>query len=1235
MLGKSKGWLSGFGSKPKNPHSLEQLKYLYNVLCKNQTVTEQNRVLLVETLRSISEILIWGDQNDSSVFDFFLEKNMLTFFLRYMRQKYGRFICVQLLQTLNILFDNISNETSLYYLLSNNHINCIIVHKFDFSDEEVMAYYISFLKTLSLKLNKHTIHFFYNEHTNDFALYTEAIKFFNHSEGMVRIAVRTITLNVYKVQDVAMLRYIRDRTAAPYFSNLVWFVGNHILNLDICVRNDIDHQNRGRLETLVAEHLDHLHYVNDILMINIDTLNDVLSDQLLNRLLIPLYVYSLTKRKRHDLRQRGRKFVSSVVSLFLLSQVFLIIRHAPLVRQLAEIIFHGETETGPEDHTSESPRMLVREFIAPNETLEETLDSSRGLRPRGHSVRVHEGNSTFYARSSVPGEIATGAWPVTPLAHELPAGRQDSEVFEDQTLPSQNSTDEEKILSTRNQSLRIGGGATASQGAFSLDNRPYLEAIFHALECTENDYEALFALCLLYAMGHNEGIHQGLMDSVFMPTDRSELKDNYNIALVERLIRILTLVTQSSSKVRLATLELSIRLLKQLVYTPGKSYLQDRHLACIENAKECSAQLLRNFYKSDDIFLDMFEDEYNEMVTRPLNVEYLTMDASILLPPTGTPLTGIDFNKRLPCGEVERARRAIRVFFQVRQLSLSLLQEEETQLPLTKDRDCVKIDNILDLNNSDLIACTVVTQDKKQKRFLVIDALQMILVEPDVRRLGWGIVTFVGFLQNIEVTGDKEDSRSLHITVHKPASSHLSHPVPLLAARFIFDDHIRCMAARQRLTKGRMKARQQKMQMIERLLDMPAEAVSHGTFTRSTPIPGRCHPVRVTASATEQRVVPVPGNPPPSQSAVSIAGPEVNLRQHDLSNDDDQSAVAQRRNTIYVENGTEILVLESAGETDDCEDVSEDVEVALEATSEMAFQTLHNASKDVAYRRDSTTQESSFPPQEIPLEDLSKKSLMKKKEQLTRARLTKSRLTAELKKQQDPPRSSSNSPSRSDSDGMRSKRGRSTSLTVDNKVSPNRSRSGTPEKRCHSDSSPLPYSNSSGASRTRSKHSLYKETETQTAFTIAVKEKTQKDASTSSQNLSVTGNTAPKSLQPAPSPVVSLVQGTEQTIDSPKILPPVDCDRIRSSSDLSNASTCSEASVISLSSDLSDRPILGLNVPIGAGTAMSTATVTIETVAMPAVVKERSSSDRLTELAQMVQQYKFEGHNDDNNAIDD
>lgn len=63
------------------------------------------------------------------------------------------------------------------------------------------------------------------------------------------------------------------------------------------------HQSKDRLADLVAEHLDHLHYLNDILCLNIDELNEVLVEHLLNRLLIPLYVYSLTKRKKYSNRQ--------------------------------------------------------------------------------------------------------------------------------------------------------------------------------------------------------------------------------------------------------------------------------------------------------------------------------------------------------------------------------------------------------------------------------------------------------------------------------------------------------------------------------------------------------------------------------------------------------------------------------------------------------------------------------------------------------------------------------------------------------------------------------------------------------------------------------------------------------------------------------------------------------------------------------------------------------------------
>ena len=46
------------------------------------------------------------------------------------------------------------------------------------------------------------------------------------------------------------------------------------------------------------------------------------------------------------------------------------------------------------------------------------------------------------------------------------------------------------------------------------------------------------------------------------------------------------------------------------------------------------------------------------------------------------------------------------MFFLVRELSLTLMEEEENKLPLTKDKDCVKIDNILDLSKFALL-CTL------------------------------------------------------------------------------------------------------------------------------------------------------------------------------------------------------------------------------------------------------------------------------------------------------------------------------------------------------------------------------------------------------------------------------------------------------------------------------------------------------------------------------------------------
>lgn len=151
----------------------------------------------------------------------------------------------------------------------------------------------------------------------------------------------------------------------------------------------------------------------------------------------------------------------------------------------------------------------------------------------------------------------------------------------------------------------------------------------------------------------------------------------------------------------------------------------------------------------------------------------------MLLPPTDTPLTGIDFTRRLPCGENERVRKAMRVFFALRMLSLQLSSSEERDLPLTMPSNSATVGDIVDLSkyregythtldymllctltythtrthtlhileNCDLVACSVTVGEKTSNRFMVVTETEFLLVDPDKTKLGWGVINFIAFLQ--------------------------------------------------------------------------------------------------------------------------------------------------------------------------------------------------------------------------------------------------------------------------------------------------------------------------------------------------------------------------------------------------------------------------------------------------------------------------------------------------------
>lgn len=330
-------FLKWFGPTPgpgQHKFTLDELRELYGILIKNPVVTEANRAIVVETIRAIAEFMIWGDQNEPRIFDFFLEHNIMTYLHRILLQPANRSgdVAKQVLQTLSIIIQNVKSETAVFFLFSNNHINNIVDLDFDFEDEEVLGYYVSFLKTISLKLNVGTVQFFFDttgkqpqagahagplhlhalvawhsglppparlvnapgwrrphgrrcsaacippthpganppaagSDTVAFPLYTRAIRLAHHREGMVRAAVRTLTLNVFSVDVPEIQSFVTSPPSDRFFLEVAAYLREQVQLLDrrLAAAEGGSVQALGSLDSALAEVEDVLSYCSDAL----------------------------------------------------------------------------------------------------------------------------------------------------------------------------------------------------------------------------------------------------------------------------------------------------------------------------------------------------------------------------------------------------------------------------------------------------------------------------------------------------------------------------------------------------------------------------------------------------------------------------------------------------------------------------------------------------------------------------------------------------------------------------------------------------------------------------------------------------------------------------------------------------------------------------------------------------------------------------------------------------------
>ncbi|PWA54005.1 hypothetical protein CTI12_AA439910 [Artemisia annua] len=326
-------WFSFWRSRDR--FTLDELRYLTDQLMKIQVVNDVNKDFVIEALRSIAELITYGDQHDANFFEFFMEKQVMGEFVRILKVSKNAIVSVQLLQTMSIMIQNLKSDHSIYYLFSNEHINFLITYPFDFRNEELLSYYISFLRAISGKLNKNTISLLVKtekEEIVSFPLYVEAIRFAFHEEGMIRTAVRALTLNIYHVGDVYVNKYIASTPHDAYFVNFVKFFREHCISLNGLISPTTENQGPESTSTILSavdEIEDNLYYLSDVVSAGIPDVGTLITDSMLKLLVFPLLLPSLRIEVSNEMK------FSSVTSLYLLVCMLRILKIKDLANTVA------------------------------------------------------------------------------------------------------------------------------------------------------------------------------------------------------------------------------------------------------------------------------------------------------------------------------------------------------------------------------------------------------------------------------------------------------------------------------------------------------------------------------------------------------------------------------------------------------------------------------------------------------------------------------------------------------------------------------------------------------------------------------------------------------------------------------------------------------------------------------------------------------------------------------------
>ncbi|KAL5214445.1 hypothetical protein ABZP36_003597 [Zizania latifolia] len=132
-----------------------------------------------------------------------------------------------------------------------------------------------------------------------FPLYVEALKFAFHEDSTIRVALCTLTLNVYHVGDESVNRFVSCAPLSDYFSDMVNHFQKQCIDLDKLVvryvRNADSAVPTASVEDTVVQIEDTLYYFSDVMSPGIPDLGRFITENILQLLVFRFLLPSLQR----------------------------------------------------------------------------------------------------------------------------------------------------------------------------------------------------------------------------------------------------------------------------------------------------------------------------------------------------------------------------------------------------------------------------------------------------------------------------------------------------------------------------------------------------------------------------------------------------------------------------------------------------------------------------------------------------------------------------------------------------------------------------------------------------------------------------------------------------------------------------------------------------------------------------------------------------------------------------